>query len=148
MFFKKIKNKMASHSRSSKNREMPTYNLENLEYGETNEINDLELEDDEVEIMGSNPSSANPNPTTERKLKSPVWLFFSLNDDKTQVKCKICNLPFSYKGGGNNTLKRHVINKHKATWEAGTAEAGGSVQSQISASTGTSIGTFLYNKKK
>ena len=44
---------------------MPTYNLENLEYGKTNETNDLELEDDEVEIMGSNPSSANPNPPKE-----------------------------------------------------------------------------------
>ena len=40
---------MASHSRSSKNRERPTYDLENLDYRERNEINDLELEDDEVE---------------------------------------------------------------------------------------------------
>ena len=117
----------------------------NLNYGETNEINDLELEDDEIEIMASNSSPANLNPTTERKLKSSVWLFFSLNDDKTQAKCKICNLPFSYKSDENNTLKRHVINKHKAAWEAGTAEAGGQVQSHNSASTGTSIGTFLYN---
>ena len=143
---------MASHSRSSKNREGPTYDLENLDYGERNEINDLELEeDDDVEIMESNPShSSNPNPTptSERKLKSPVWLFFTLNDDKNQAKCNICSFAFSYKGGGNNTLKRHIINKHKGVWEAGTAEAGGPVQSKISASTGTSVGTFLYNQKK
>ena len=74
---------MASHSRSSKNREMPTYDLENLDYGER-----------------------------------------------------------------NNTPKRHIINKHKAAWEAGTVEAGGPIQPQIFVSTGTSIETFLYNKKK
>ena len=75
---------MTFHSRSSKSREKPTFDLENLDYGERNEINDLELEeDDKVEIMGSNPSPSNPNPTPERKLKSPIWLFFTLNDDKS-----------------------------------------------------------------
>ena len=70
---------MASHSRASKNREGPTYDLENLDYGERNEINDLEFEeDDEVEVMGSNPSPSIPNPTTiERKTKSQVWIFFT-----------------------------------------------------------------------
>ena len=70
---------------------MPTYDLENLDYGERNETNDLEFEEDnEVEIMWSNPSHSsnhNPTPTSERKLKSPVWLFFTLNYDKNQAKC-------------------------------------------------------------
>ena len=80
---------MASHSRSSKNREMSTFDLENLDYGERNQINDFKLEeDDEVEIMGSDTSPSNSNPTTKRKLNSPVWLFFTLNAEKTQAKYK------------------------------------------------------------
>ena len=64
---------MASHSRSSKNREGPTYDLKNLDYGERNEINALKLkEDDEVEIMGSNPSPSNPNPSLKDKISRLV----------------------------------------------------------------------------
>ena len=141
---------MASHSRASKNREDPTYDLENLDYGERNEINDLEFEeDDEVEIMGSNPSPSIPNPTTiERKTKSQVWIFFTKTKEENKAICNICKQDFSHKGGGNNTLKRHIINKHPGVWEAGTAATGGPIQSQISASTGTNFGNFLYNKKK
>jgi len=66
---------MAFRSNSSRTIEGPTFDLENLNYGERNEINDLEMEEDDVvEVTGSNPSPSNTKRV--RKMKSDVWIFF------------------------------------------------------------------------
>ena len=37
--------------------------------------------------------------------------FYEIKEGNNAI-CKICKLPFAHKGGGNNTLKRHVMIKH------------------------------------
>ena len=64
---------MAFRSNSSRTIEGPTFDLENLNYGERNEINDLEMEEDDVvEVTGSNPSPSISSTKRARKVKSPV----------------------------------------------------------------------------
>ena len=56
------------------------HDLENLTYGDVNEIEDLEVDDD-VELIGSNDPSTQPGgsqpppPSTKRGRKAKVWKF-------------------------------------------------------------------------
>ena len=44
-------------------------------------------------------------------MSSGVWQYFS-KGDKEQVKCGICLIALSYKGGSTYSLKRHLERKH------------------------------------
>ena len=59
---------------------------------------------------------------TQRTLKSPVWKFCYLNDEKTVTTCGICKQQWKYisggSGGSTGGLKTHLIKKHPREWNA------------------------------
>ncbi|KAG5625427.1 hypothetical protein H5410_010645 [Solanum commersonii] len=58
----------------------------------------------------------------QRVLKSHVWKFCYLNEEKTFSICNICKQHFKYTSGGSGGstggLKKHLINKHSKEWFA------------------------------
>lgn len=54
-------------------------------------------------------SSYNMN---QAALKSQVWQFFSLLQDKQKTQCNFCNIELSYRGGGTSSMKKHLEFKH------------------------------------
>ena len=67
----------------------------------------------------------------QRSLKSHVWKFCYLNEEKTFSICNLCKQHFKYTSGGTGGstggLKKHLINKHSKEWFAymSSLEVGG-----------------------
>ena len=58
----------------------------------------------------------------QRSLKSHVWKFCYLSEEKTFSICNLCKQHFKYTSGGTGGstggLKKHLINKHSKEWFA------------------------------
>lgn len=50
------------------------------------------------------------------KKRSKLWSFFT-EDKDDKVKCDLCNSLYSVKGGSTTNLKKHLMKKHRPTYE-------------------------------
>lgn len=53
---------------------------------------------------------------TMAKKRSKIWSFFTESKDD-KVKCDLCNSLYSVKGGSTTNLKKHLMKKHRPTYE-------------------------------
>lgn len=51
------------------------------------------------------------------KKRSKLWFFFTQSKDDDKAKCDLCNSMYSVKGGSITNLKKHLIKKHRSTYE-------------------------------
>ncbi|CAH2101172.1 unnamed protein product [Euphydryas editha] len=48
--------------------------------------------------------------------RSRLWSFFTLTSND-KAKCDLCNSFYSVKGGSTTNLKKHLMKKHRSTYE-------------------------------
>lgn len=86
------------------------------------------------------------------KKRSKLWGFFTqVKDDK--AKCHLCKSLYSVKGGSTTNLKKHLLKKHRSTYETINPCSGSDVavleapESSTSASTESTIPEIKTNDK-
>ncbi|RVE45429.1 hypothetical protein evm_009947 [Chilo suppressalis] len=89
----------------------------------------------------------NSLPTMDKK-RSKLWGFFTqTKDDK--AKCDLCHSLYSVKGGSTTNLKKHLMKKHRPTYETivpGSVSVAAALEAPTSASTESTNPVIITNE--